>query len=121
MLVERVDFVGIPTQDIERAKAFYGDTLGLRRDPHSESEFWAGETCLSLWMPAWADVEFAPQELAMPALRVNDVAAARAALEEKGVQFQGEVLDTGVCHMAFFKDPDGNGLMLHRRYAGYDS
>ncbi len=119
MLVARVDFVGIPTQDMERAKAFYGDVLGLRRDGHSESEFWAGETCFSLWMPEWGGMDFAPQELAMPALRVDDVAAARAELEAKGVQFQGDVLDTGVCHMAIFKDPDGNGLMLHKRYAPY--
>jgi catechol 2,3-dioxygenase-like lactoylglutathione lyase family enzyme len=120
MQVERLDFFGIPTTDMERATAFYGDTLGLRRDEHSESEFWAGETCISLWMPEWAGVEFAPQELAMPALRVDDVAAARAELESKGVEFSGEVLDTGVCHMAFFKDPDGNGLMLHRRYKPYE-
>jgi catechol 2,3-dioxygenase-like lactoylglutathione lyase family enzyme len=120
MQIERVDFVGIPTQDMERARVFYGETLGLRRDEHSESEFWAGETCFSLWMPSWAGQEFAPQELAMPALRVDDVAAARAELEAKGVEFQGEIVDSGVCHMAFFKDPDGNGLMLHRRYAPYE-
>jgi catechol 2,3-dioxygenase-like lactoylglutathione lyase family enzyme len=120
VLVSKVDFVGIPTQDMERAKQFYGETLGLRRDEHSESEFWAGETCFSLWLPAWAQVEFAPQELTMPALHVDDVAAARAELEGKGVEFQGETLDTGVCHMAFFKDPDGNGLMLHRRYKPYE-
>ena len=120
MVVERVDFVGIPTADMERAKAFYGETLGLRRDDHSDSEFWAGETCFSLWMPERAGQEFVPQELAMPALRVDDVAAARAELESKGVDFQGETLDTGVCHMAFFKDPDGNALMLHRRYKPYE-
>ena len=119
MLVSRVDFLGVPTQDMERAKRFYGETLGLRRDAHSESEFWAGETCVSLWMPEWGGREFVPQELAMAALRVDDVAAARAELEAKGVEFQGEIFDSGVCHMAFFKDPDGNGLMLHRRYAPY--
>src|SRR5687767_6559400 len=106
MQIERVDFVGIPTTDMERAKQFYGETLELRRDEHSESEFWAGETCISLWMPSWVGIEFAPQELAMPALRVDDVAAARAELEAKGVEFQGEIVDSGVCHMAFFKDPD---------------
>jgi hypothetical protein len=71
-------------------------------------------------MPAWVQIEFAPQELAMPALRVDDVAAAREELEAKGVEFQGEIFDSGVCHMAFFKDPDGNGLMLHRRYKAYE-
>ena len=119
MKIQKVDFVGIPTADMERAIAFYGETLGLRRDERSESEFWAGETCISLWMPAWAGQEFVPQELAMPALRVDDVAAARAELEAKGVEFQGETFDTGVCHMANFTDPDGNVLVLHKRYAPY--
>ena len=121
MVVSKVDFLGVPTQDMERAKRFYGETLGLRRDEHSESEFWAGETCLSLWMPQWGGWEFAPQELAMPALRVDDVPAARGELEAKGVEFEGETLDTGVCHMATFSDPDGNQLLLHNRYAPYSS
>jgi predicted enzyme related to lactoylglutathione lyase len=60
---------------------------------------------------------FSPQKNAHPALNVDDVAAARAELEDKGVEFIGEVMDTGVCHMAFLTDPDGNDLMLHRRYA----
>ena len=51
------------------------------------------------------------------ALHVDDVEAARKALEEQGVSFHGDTLDTGVCHMAFFSDPDGNALMLHHRYA----
>jgi predicted enzyme related to lactoylglutathione lyase len=64
--------------------------------------------------------EFAPQKNAHPALHVDDVAAARADLEQKGVSFSGDILDTGVCHMAFFTDPDGNDLMLHHRYAPRD-
>ena len=120
MLVERLDFVGIPTQDQERAHAFYGDVLGLRRDPHNEGEFWAGETCFSIWLPEWFGQEFAPQTLAIPALRVPDVAAAREELEAKGVEFVADTIDTGVCHMAIFRDPDGNCLMLHRRYAPYE-
>ena len=62
-------------------------------------------------------MEFAPQKNAHPALHVDDVAAARAELEAKGVEFNGDIFDTGVCHMAFFTDPDGNDLMLHHRYA----
>jgi predicted enzyme related to lactoylglutathione lyase len=62
-------------------------------------------------------MEFAPQTNAHPALHVDDVAAAKAELEGRGVEFAGEIFDTGVCHMAFFKDPDGNDLMLHNRYA----
>ena len=119
MQVERLDFVAVPSQDAERARAFYGDVLGLRPDPHARFEFWAGDTCLGIWEPARFGMEFAPQTNGHLALSVADVAAARAELEAKGVQFLGETLDTGVCHMAFFTDPDGNDLMLHRRYAPY--
>jgi catechol 2,3-dioxygenase-like lactoylglutathione lyase family enzyme len=117
VLVERVDFVGIPTQDLERAKAFYGETLGLRRDEHNDGEFWAGETCFSLWKPEWFGQEFEPQTLAIPALRVEDVPAGREELQAKGVEFIGDIIDSGVCHMAIFRDPDGNAFMLHHRYA----
>ena len=120
MDVTKVDFVGIPTQDMERSIAFYAETLGLRRDEHSESEFWAGETCFSLWKPEWAGMEFAPATTCYMALHVDDVAAARKELEAKGVEFAQETFDSGVCHMAFFADPDGNALMLHKRYAPYE-
>jgi catechol 2,3-dioxygenase-like lactoylglutathione lyase family enzyme len=115
--VTKVDFVAIPTQDMERAQQFYGETLGLRRDEHSQSEFWAGQTCLSLWKPEWAERAFEPQRNGHIALHVDDVRAAREELESKGVQFQGEIVDTTVCHMALFTDPDGNDMMLHCRYA----
>ena len=116
-MISKLDFVGIPSQDAERSRAFYVETLGLRPDDTSRSEFWASETCFSIWEPAQFGMEFTPQKNAHPALHVDDVAAARAELESKGVDFAGETLDTGVCHMAFFTDPDGNDLMLHRRYA----
>jgi predicted enzyme related to lactoylglutathione lyase len=96
---------------------FYADTLGLRADEHAQFEFWAGDTCLGIWEPARFGTEFAPQKNAHLALHVDDVADARGELEAKGVTFVGETLDTGVCHMAFFTDPDGNDLMLHHRYA----
>jgi catechol 2,3-dioxygenase-like lactoylglutathione lyase family enzyme len=120
MQVTKVDFIAIPTQDMERAIEFYGKTLGLRQDVHRAAEFWAGETCFSLWKPEWAGLEFAPQKNGHVALRVDDVAAARKELESKGVEFRGEIVDSGVCHMTFFTDPDGNDLMLHRRYAPYE-
>ena len=72
-VIERLDFLGVPTQDPERSRAFYRDVLGLRPDEHDAWEQWAGDT-----------------------------------------------FDTGVCHMAIFADPDGNQLMLHRRYAPYE-
>ena len=117
IMIDGLDFVGIPSQDAERARAFYVDTLGLRPDDHSSAEVWAGGTCFGIWEPAKFGMEFEPQRNAHPALHVEDVAAARADLEAKGVEFFGETLDTGVCHMAFFRDADGNDLMLHHRYA----
>ena len=116
-VVQKLDFVGVPSQDAERSRTFYIETLGLRPDERSRFEFWVGETCFGIWEPARYGMEFQPQTSAHPALHVDDVAEARKELEAKGVEFFGEVMDTGVCHMAFFSDPDGNSLMLHRRYA----
>ena len=116
-MISSLDFVGIPSQDPERSRAFYVDTLGLRPDERARFEFWVGETCFGIWEPAKFGMSFAPQKNAHPALHVEDVAATRSALEAKGVVFFGETLDTGVCQMALFADPDGNDLMLHHRYA----
>jgi len=116
-MINQLDFIGIPSQDSERARTFYVETLGLRPDEHGRFEFWVSETCFGIWEPERLGMEFTPQRNAHPALHVDDVAAARAELEAKGVAFAGETLDTGVCHMAFFRDPDGNDLMLHHRYA----
>jgi catechol 2,3-dioxygenase-like lactoylglutathione lyase family enzyme len=116
-MITKADFIGIPSQDAERSRAFYVDTLGLRADDKARFEVWAGDTCFAIWEPARLGMGFAPQKNAHPALHVDDVAAARAELEAKGVQFFGDILDTGVCHMALFTDPDGNDLMLHHRYA----
>ncbi len=116
-MISRLDFIGVPSQDSERARSFYVEVLGLRADEHSRFEVWAGETCFGIWEPSRLGMEFAPQKNAHPALHVDDVAAARAELEARGVVFASEILDTGVCHMALFTDPDGNDLMLHHRYA----
>jgi catechol 2,3-dioxygenase-like lactoylglutathione lyase family enzyme len=115
--IERVDFIGIPSRDAERSRAFYVEKLGFRPDDKARFEFWAGETCFGIWEPERMGMEFAPQKNAHPAFHVDDVAKRRAELEAKGVEFNGEIFDSGVCHMAFFTDPDGNDLMLHRRYA----
>ena len=121
--VERVDYVRVPVDDIEQAKRFYGEVLGLPRNEHLNHEDWveyeAGNVTLAVMMPHTHEYEFTPLPPGTIALRVPDVAEARAKLEAKGVQFMGETLDTGVCHMAFFRDPDGNELTLHRRYAPY--
>jgi len=119
MQITGLDFIGIPSQDADRSAAFYRDVLGLRSDEHSQHELWAGGTCFSIWEPEKFGMEFAPQRNAHPALHVDDVAAARAELEAKGVEFMGDTLDSGVCHMALLRDPDGNDLMLHHRYKPY--
>jgi len=116
-MITGLDFVAVPSTDSDRSRAFYVETLGLRPDPGAEYEFWVGDTCFGIWEPADNGFEFAPQNLAHVALRVDDVSTARSELESKGVEFVGETFDTGVCHMAMFKDPDGNDLMLHHRYA----
>jgi catechol 2,3-dioxygenase-like lactoylglutathione lyase family enzyme len=121
--ITRVDFVPIPTQDAPRATAFYRDVLGLVESEHTVerqfSEFDLGGTTLSVWDPSTADREFAANTNAI-ALHTDDVAGMRKRLEGKGVQFFGPTVDTGVCHMAFFADLDGNPLMLHGRYAPRD-
>jgi predicted enzyme related to lactoylglutathione lyase len=119
-LVTGVDFVPFSTQDLDKAMDFYGAKLGLRRSVHvperSYAEFETGNVTLSIVDGEAMGIGHNVNRTAM-ALHVDDVAAARAELEQRGVQFQGEILDTGVCHMAFFADPDGNALMLHHRYA----
>jgi catechol 2,3-dioxygenase-like lactoylglutathione lyase family enzyme len=118
--VRAVDFIGMPTRDLDAAVAFYGGTLGLPRSVHIPerhySEFETGNLTLSVYNPEKMGLEHNRAANAV-ALHVDDVAEVRRELEERGVQFQGDVLDTGVCHMAFFADPDGNALMLHHRYA----
>jgi catechol 2,3-dioxygenase-like lactoylglutathione lyase family enzyme len=119
--VERVDFVSLPSRNIQRARRFYLETLGLplETDTPVGFEVKAGQVTLSVWEPEKIDLPFAPNTNEI-AFRVKDVAAARKTLQEKGVKFKDETLDSGVCHMAFFEDPDGNALMLHRRYAPHE-
>jgi predicted enzyme related to lactoylglutathione lyase len=117
--IRKVDAVGIPSSDPERTRTFYLETLGLRPDDNSRYEFWVGDTCFAIWNPAQFGVEYRPQANSIVLLQVDDVASARAELEAKGVQFDGETFDTGVCHIANFADPDGNPLSLHKRYAPY--
>jgi predicted enzyme related to lactoylglutathione lyase len=114
-----VDTIGIPSQDAERARSFYLETLELRADENARYEFWVGQTCFAIWEPARMGMEFKPIESGLALLHVEDVEAARAELEGRGVEFLGETFDTGVCHMALFADPDGNQLVLHKRYAPY--
>lgn len=120
-IVTGVDFVAIPTKDLEAADRFYRETLALPRSVHKPemgfSEYETGAVTLSVILPEKFGLEYRPNTQNAIALQVDDVPAARATLEERGVEFAAETLDTSVCHMAFFSDPDGNAFMLHHRYA----
>jgi catechol 2,3-dioxygenase-like lactoylglutathione lyase family enzyme len=117
MEIERVDFVSFLTQDIKRAREFYAGTLGLEIESEGDSdmEFRLGQVTLDVFDPSSIGEPFTPT-LAGFALRVPDVDAARAELEAKGVVFDGDTIETSVCKQAWFTDPDGNRLMLHRRF-----
>jgi predicted enzyme related to lactoylglutathione lyase len=119
-LITGVDFVGIPTHDLAAAVEFYGETLGLPRSVYMPgrhfAEFETGNLTINIMDANAMGLEHHVNRNAV-ALHVDDVAVARATLEQKGVAFGGGTFDTGVCHMAFFEDPDGNSLMLHHRYA----
>jgi catechol 2,3-dioxygenase-like lactoylglutathione lyase family enzyme/predicted lactoylglutathione lyase len=120
--VERVDFAMLVTQDKERSRAFYEETLGLRRQPNAHEDWPEVETDnLTLSIVGYEQIgrdRFEPNTGAV-ALRVPDVASVRNRLEDEGVEFRGETMDSGVCHLAVFTDPDGNRLFAHRRYAPF--
>jgi predicted enzyme related to lactoylglutathione lyase len=119
-LIERVDFVAVPTSDLDRAVEFYGTTLGLPRSVYIKernyAEFETDNLTLSVIDAQKMGIECEPVRSGI-ALHVADVERARAELEQRGVRFEGGTFDTGVCHMALFDDPDGNRLILHHRYA----
>ena len=120
--VERVDYIRVPVDDIDAATHFYGELLGLRLNPNSPHDDWveyeAGNVTLAVMTPHTHDYEFDPLPPATIALRVADVAAAKAKLEEAGHEV-GEMWDSGKCRGAGVNDPAGNRILLHRRYAPY--
>jgi predicted enzyme related to lactoylglutathione lyase len=120
-VVTGVDFVSVPTRDLERSVAFYDETLGLERSAYRPdrnfAEFETGTVTLNILDPERMGIGTFTPNANVIALHVDDVEQARATLTERGVTFAGDIFDTGVCHMAFFADPDGNALMLHHRYA----
>ena len=123
-LVTGVDFVSIPTTDLGRSIDFYESTLGLApgsrwQRPGQEPvgvEYETGTVTLALIANERLGIPFAANKVPL-ALQVDDVHAAREALEARGVEFAADTIDSGVCHMAHFTDPDGNALMFHHRYA----
>jgi predicted enzyme related to lactoylglutathione lyase len=120
--VERVDYVRVPVTDMEQAEHFYGQVLGLEKNPNSPGEDWVeyevGNVTLAVMTPHTHDSEFAQLPPATIALRVADVAEAKAKLESAGLEV-GEMWDSGVCRGAGVSDPAGNRILLHRRYAPY--
>jgi predicted enzyme related to lactoylglutathione lyase len=119
---QRVDFVAIPARDKDRAAKFYGETLGLQLNPLSSAswpEFETDNVTLAVVVPKAMGLEFEPLPFGSVAIRVPDVGDARAKLESAGIEFERDTFDSGVCHMAFFRDSEGNGLMIHHRYAPY--
>jgi predicted enzyme related to lactoylglutathione lyase len=123
-MITGVDFVSVPTKDITVAMDFYENVLGLQPSKKWQrsgeeplgAEFETGTVTIALIVPERLGIEFQPNKVPI-ALRVEDVEAARAELESKGVKFNGDTIDSGVCHQAIFEDPDGNSLDLHHRYA----
>ena len=119
-MITGVDFFGLPTRDLDTAVAFYGETLGLERSAYRpdrhHAEFETGNLTLNIMNAEKMGLPHVANSNPL-ALHVDDVASARERLEAAGIEFHGDVVDTGVCHMAFFADPDGNALMLHHRYA----
>jgi len=121
--VTRVDYVRVPVDDIEAAKHFYGEVLGLPRNPHLDHEDWieyeTGNVTLAVMTPETHDSTFAPLPPSTIALGVPDVAEAKAKLEAAGVEV-GEMWDSGVCNGAGLNDPAGNRILLHHRYMPYE-
>jgi predicted enzyme related to lactoylglutathione lyase len=119
-MITGVDFICLPTNDFEASVKFYEETLGLPRGKqwgeHPGMEFQAGNLTLAIMDSEFFGQEFKPHSLPV-ALQVDDVPAAKEALEAKGVQFRGEIIDSGTCHQAIFLDPAGNALDLHHIYA----
>lgn len=121
--VQRVDYIRVPVRDMEKANHFYGEVLGLKRNPNSPDDNWveyeAGNVTLAVMTPHSHDYEFTPLPPGTIALRVPDVAVAKEKLEAAGVEVN-DMWDSGVCHGAGFSDPDGNRILLHHRYKPYE-
>jgi catechol 2,3-dioxygenase-like lactoylglutathione lyase family enzyme len=119
-LVTGTDFIAVATRDYDAAAKFYGEVLGLpfskRWGNMPAGEFETGTLTIAVMQSDAFGIEFRANNHPI-ALHVDDVAAARAELESRGVEFNGEIIDSGVCHQTFFEDPDGNVLGLHHRYA----
>ncbi|HEU4462395.1 MAG TPA: DUF1775 domain-containing protein, partial [Solirubrobacterales bacterium] len=123
-IISGTDFITVATEDYERAARFYGETLGLEFSKRWESmpagEFETGNLTIAVMQSDAFGLEFRANNHPIE-FHVDDFEAAKAELESRGVEFEGETLDSGVCFQAFFADPDGNALAIHHRYAAPDA
>jgi predicted enzyme related to lactoylglutathione lyase len=123
-LITGTDFICVPTKDYDAAAKFYGEVLGLefgkRWGNMPAGEFETGNLTLGVMQTDAFGIDFEPHSLPIE-FHVEDFEAAKAELESRGIEFQGEVIDSGVCFQAFFADPDGNSLAIHHRYAPVDA
>ena len=119
-LITGIDFITVGTENFERAEKFYGEVLGLplskRWGDMPAGEFETGNLTIAVMQNDAFGMDFSPNGN-MIEFHVEDFEAAKAELESRGVEFKGDTLDSGVCHQAFFEDPDGNMLAIHNRYA----
>jgi catechol 2,3-dioxygenase-like lactoylglutathione lyase family enzyme len=119
-LITGTDFITVATQDFDAAMSFYGDVLGLAESKRwgqmPAVEFETGNLTIAILQSSAFGIEFRANNHPIE-FRVDDFEAAQAELESRGVEFQGETIDSGVCKQAFFEDPDGNRLAIHHRYA----
>ena len=120
--VERVDYVRVPVTDMDEANRFYGELLGLKRNPSSPSDDWVeyevGNVTLAVMTPHTHEYDFTPLPPSTVALRVSDLEGAKEKLEAAGLEI-GEIWDSGLCRGVGVNDPSGNRILLHRRYAPY--
>ena len=119
-LIKGTDFIALPTTDAAKAREFYEGTLGLEFGKQWGNmpayEFETGNLTLAVMQSDAFGQDFKPHGLPVE-FHVDDFDAAKAELESRGIEFEGDVIDSGVCYQAFFKDPDGNSLAIHHRYA----
>ena len=119
-VITGTDFITVSTKDFEAAIAFYGEVLGLplskRWGDMPAAEFETGNLTIAVMQSDAFGLEARTNNHPIE-LRVEDFEAARTELQSRGIEFKGETLDSGVCYQAFFKDPDGNALAIHHRYA----
>ena len=119
-LITGSDFLIIGSTDVDRSVKFYGEVLGLEKGKQwgkmPAHEFETGNLTIAVMQSDAFGLEFKPNTHPLE-FRVEDFEAAKAELESKGVEFEGNTIDSGVCYQAFFQDPDGNVLGIHHRYA----